>query len=315
MAPISIHEDDQAPTQSKTSVAHHTIEETGESIRLAARSGLFTKQTSGSAPTYVQANLIVIPARYATDFRLLCQRNPVPCPLLAESKDVGRWDVLKSRIPGVTGEKIAKNVDLRNDFPRYMVFENGSLATSQCLDVQAEWTEEHVGFLIGCSFSFEGALAAAGLVPPHMAHGRNVPMYRTSLPLCPAGVFKNATYVVSMRMYRNEDIERIRDITRLYVATHGEPIDWGWGAVSRLGIEDILQPEFGETPVLPDRTPLSQDVVVKAGDIIPVFWGCGVTPQEAVRQAELQGTVLGHAPGHMIVLDMRDWDIMPKDLP
>ncbi len=312
MAPISIHEDVQAPPESKISQSNQPSDETGESIRLAARSGLFTKQTSGSAPTYLQANLIVLPTRYATDFRLLCQRNPVPCPLLAESEDVGRWDALKSHIPGVTGEQIAKNVDIRHDFPRYTVYKDGSLTKCQVLDVEAEWTKEHVGFLIGCSFSFESALAAAGLIPAHMAHGRNVPMYRTSRPLCPAGVFKNATYVVSMRMYRNSDIEQVRDITRRYVATHGEPIDWGWEAVVRLGIRDIMQPEFGESPVLPHGNLISQEIVLEAGDTVPVFWGCGVTPQEAVRQAGLQDTVLGHAPGHMIVLDLRDWDILPQ---
>ena len=304
MAPSAIHE---ASTDLKSAEAS---KETGENIRRAARSGTFTKQTSGVAPTYVQANLIVLPARYASDFRLLCRRNPVPCPLLAESKEVGSWDVLKSHVPGLTGEQIASDIDLRHDFPKYVVYENGTLRDSRPTDVETEWTEEHVGFLIGCSFSFESALAAAGLVPAHMVHGRNVPMYRTGLRLCPAGVFSDSNYVVSMRLYPLSDIERVREITRPYVATHGEPIDWGWDAVERLGIGNINKPEFGDCPVLPDGSPLSQSRVDKAGGVVPVFWGCGVTPQEAVRQAGLRGTVLGHAPGHMIVLDIRDWDIL-----
>lgn len=41
-----------------------------------------------------------------------------------------------------------------------------------------------------------------------------------------------------------------------------------------------------------------------------MFWGCGVTPQEAVMRANIQGTVLGHAPGHMILLDCQDQDIL-----
>ncbi|EXJ65088.1 hypothetical protein A1O7_01428 [Cladophialophora yegresii CBS 114405] len=312
MAPIALNGTMNEATFNKPRAAQPATEETGESIRLAARSGIFTGQTSGSAPTYVQANLIAMPARYAGDFRLLCQRNPVPCPLLAESEAIGSWSALKSHVAGVTGRQIAENVDLRHDFPRYMVYESGVLTKSQCLSIEAEWTEEHVGFLIGCSFSFESALAAAGLVPPHTAHGRNVPMYRTSLPLCPAGVFRNSTYVVSMRLYREQDIERIRDITRPYVATHGEPIDWGWDAVTRLGIKDVTQPEFGDSPVLSDGALLLRDVSTNGEDVIPVFWGCGVTPQEAVRRAALHGTVLGHAPGHMIVLDIRDWDILPE---
>jgi uncharacterized protein YcsI (UPF0317 family) len=39
-------------------------------------------------------------------------------------------------------------------------------------------------------------------------------------------VFKGNT-VVSMRPYKPEDVERVRDITRPYLETHGEPIAWG----------------------------------------------------------------------------------------
>lgn len=38
-------------------------------------------------------------------------------------------------------------------------------------------------------------------------------------------VFKGNT-VVSMRPYKPEDVERVRDITRPYLETHGEPIAW-----------------------------------------------------------------------------------------
>lgn len=313
VAPIALNEVADVATMRKAPDTYSTIEETGENVRRAVRTGLYTNQTSGAAPTYVQANLIVLPSRYASDFRLLCQRNPVPCPLLAESEGVGRWDQLQSWIDGLTGDQIAKNVDLRNDFPKYMVYQNGILIKSHCPNVESEWTEDHVGFLIGCSYSFESALAAAGLVPAHMAHGRNVPMYRTNIPLCPAGAFKNSTYVVSMRPYRRRDISRVRDITRPYFATHGEPIDWGWGAVLRLGIKDITKPDYGEAPVSPNGAVLVQNVADGDDDLVPVFWGCGVTPQEAVRRAGLEGTVIGHAPGYMLVLDIRDWDIMPKE--
>jgi uncharacterized protein YcsI (UPF0317 family) len=285
---------------------------TGESVRLAARSGTLTTPTSGLAATYVQANLIALPAEYAADFRLLCHRNPVPCPLLAESIAPGRWEALKSHIPGVTGKQVAQDLDLRRDFPRYMVYDAGNVVKAQCLDVETEWTNEHVGFLIGCSFSFEAALTEAGLKPAHMAHQRNVPMYKTNLPLCPAGVFRGATFVVSMRLYRAEDVDRVREVTRPYVATHGEPIDWGWVAVTRLGIRDVLIPEFGDAPVLADGSLLDLGYEADEDGVVPVFWGCGVTPQVAVSDAALDGTVLGHAPGHMIVLDIRDWDIIPE---
>ncbi|OAP62396.1 hypothetical protein AYL99_04599 [Fonsecaea erecta] len=313
MAPIALDQATDQPGLHKGVMAQPSISETGENIRLAARDGAYDKQTSGAAPTYVQANLIAMPSKFAADFRLLCQRNPVPCPLLAESTEVGRWDELKSHVPGLNGKDMAKDLDLRHDFPKYMVYEDGQLARSHCGDIGDVWTEDHVGFLIGCSFSFEAALTAAGLMPSHIAHGRNVPMYRTSLPLCPAGVFSQSTYVVSMRPYRKKDIPKVRDITRVYVATHGEPLDWGWDAVTRLGIKDINKPEFGDSPVLPDGSLLTPGVGGgESEEYVPIFWGCGVTPQEAVRQAGLEGPVIGHAPGHMIVLDIRDWDIVPS---
>lgn len=311
MAPIALHEDLDQAIPKVNKAAFSNPKETGESLRLAARSCSYTSQTSGAAPTFVQANLIVLPSRYASDFRLLCRRNPVPCPLLAESNSIGRWDQLQSWIDGLTGDQIAKNLDLRKDFPKYMVYQDGVLTKSHCLDVEADWTDDHVGFLIGCSYSFESALADEGLVPAHISNGRNVPMYRTNIPLCPAGSFNRSTYVVSMRPYRRKDIPRVQKITRRYVATHGEPIDWGWDAVARLGIKDISKPEYGEAPVSPDGSSFVQGDGSEGEELVPVFWGCGVTPQEAVRVAGVEGTVMGHAPGHMLVLDIRDWDIIP----
>lgn len=118
------------------------------------------------------------------------------------------------------------------------------------------------------------------------------------------------TYVVSMRPHRRPDIEAVRDVTRPFTATHGEPLAWGWDAVQQLGIKDIDQPEWGDAPLTLNGRPLGH--CEGDDEEIPVFWGCGVTPQEAVMRAGLQGTIMAHAPGHMLVLDCRDWDIMKK---
>lgn len=40
---------------------------------------------------------------------------------------------------------------------------------------------------VGCSFTFEDALHKAGLVPRHALLNKNVPMYKTSYKLLPAG--------------------------------------------------------------------------------------------------------------------------------
>ena len=64
---------------------------TGEAVRCAVRSGLLRGHTSGLAPGYAQANLVIVPKESAFDFLLFCQRNPKPCPLL-EVLDVGCWE-------------------------------------------------------------------------------------------------------------------------------------------------------------------------------------------------------------------------------
>ncbi|KAH9908029.1 hypothetical protein F4778DRAFT_768719 [Xylariomycetidae sp. FL2044] len=279
----------------------------GRSVRLACRSNALTTPTAGLAPSHLQANLLFLPSRYASDFRLLCARNPVPCPLIAESAAPGSHDAVTSKLPSLPGRAVLSDVDLRRDAPRYNVYRDSVLAKSGCHDVVSEWTDDHVAFLIGCSFSFETALAEAGLAPRHSAYGRNVAMYRTAVPLCPAGVFTGATYVVSMRPYRAGDVERVRAITRAYHATHGEPLGWGWGALERLGIRNIDEPEWGDRPLTADGRPLGE--ARGDDDEVPMFWGCGVTPQEAVMRARLKGTIMSHAPGHMLVLDCKDSDL------
>ncbi|KAI0137379.1 hypothetical protein BJ170DRAFT_605603 [Xylariales sp. AK1849] len=280
---------------------------TGRDVRLAARNKTFTSTTSGLAPSYLQANLIVLPSRYAADFRLLCARNPVPCPLIAESKSVGSYDSVKSY---VEGSDVLTDCDIRHDVPQYMVYQDSKLVKAGGLNIADEWTDDHVAFLIGCSLSFESALAAAGLPSRHTAMNRNVPMYRTNIPMCPAGVFTGGTYVVSMRPYKASEVERVREITRFYNATHGEPIAWGWDAVAKLGIQSIDVNQWGDAPLTSDGRPLSE--MAGSEKEVPVFWGCGVTPQEAVMRANIEGTVMAHAPGHMLVIDSRDDDIVNK---
>lgn len=315
---------------------------TGVAVRHAARDKTLTNQTAGLAPSYLQANLIVLPSKYADDFRLLCARNPVPCPLLAESASPGDATLLRSHLKAPAhlaspdGTKtnggthideivleVAKDIDIRHDFPKYRLYRDGQPDGADVLDIATHWTSDHVGFLIGCSYSFEAALSAAGLTPRHQLQGRNVPMYRTTVPLCPAGVFTGATYVVSMRPYRAEDVERVRDITRPYVATHGEPIAWGWDGARALGIEDITRVQWGEPSLRLGGCDGEDGGVGESEErlfdedegrgYVPVFWGCGVTPQNAVMMAVggLEGTVMAHSPGHMTVLDVREHEVFP----
>ena len=47
-------------------------------IRMQCRANTFTHaSTAGMCAGYTQANVIILPEKYAQDFRLLCLRNPV----------------------------------------------------------------------------------------------------------------------------------------------------------------------------------------------------------------------------------------------
>ncbi|KAJ6070971.1 hypothetical protein N7467_012290 [Penicillium canescens] len=262
-----------------------------QEARLLCRRNQLTN-TAGVAPGYLQANLLVLPAKYATDFHDLCLRNPVPCPLLGvtavpgDPKSIRPSQCIKS-----------KDFDIRTDFPRYRVYSSGKHIDSRC-DLLDAWTDDHVGFLIGCSFSFEDALTAAGLPPRHQKTGTIVAMYRSNIPLLPAGVFTGGNYIVSMRPYRPEQIERVREITRLYRSTHGEPVAWGWDGAKQLGISDVDKPDFGEAQRFEEGE-------------VPVFWACGVTPQIAVEAAssKIDGLVFAHEPGHMLITDWTSEDL------
>src|SRR5260370_24589788 len=128
----------------------------GFKARLDARSGKLRGPTPGLAVGYVQANLVVVPRELAFDFLLLCQRNPKPCPLL---------DVTE---PGDPEPKlVAPGADVRTDVPRYRVYQNGELI-DEPTHLSAWWRDDLVAFLIGCSFTFENALAAAGVPVRHL---------------------------------------------------------------------------------------------------------------------------------------------------
>ncbi len=245
---------------------------TGAAVRAAIRAGL-REPTAALAPEYVQANLVALPAEYAAEFRSLCARNPVACPLLDETA------------PGETGTALAQGADLRTDLGGYRLWRDGRLERS--VETGSEiWRDDLVAFLIGCSFTFEWALARAGLTPRHVLLGLNVPMYRTNVPLAPAGRL-HGHLVVSMRPYAPDDLERVRAVTRPFGEAHGEPF-W-WDDPGRIGIHNLARPDEGDP------------VPFEAGEI-PVFWACGVTPQSVAVESRLP-YVVTHEPGHMFVTD------------
>ena len=182
--------------------------------RARIRSGEHTAPTSGLAAGFAQANLVILPADDALDFMRFCVRNPKPCPLL-EVTDTGS--------PHPT--TLAHDADLRTDLPRYRVFQDGSLV-DEPTDVTRYWRDDLVSFLLGCSFTFEWALAAAGLPLAHQLQGVNVPMYVTNRRCVGAGPFEGPL-VVSMRPFAPADIASAVDISSRFPAMHGGPVHIG----------------------------------------------------------------------------------------
>jgi len=245
-------------------------------LRAACRDGRWSRPTAGVAPGFVQANLMVVPREAAFDFLLFCQRNPRPCPLI---------EVLD---PGRTEPSCAKGADLRSDLPRYRIYRDGKLA-DEVADVTPVWRDDLVSFLIGCSFSFEEALAEAGVPLRHVQMGCNVPMYRTQVPCAPAGRFRGPL-VVSMRPIPAGLVPLAVQVTARFEKVHGAPVHVG--APEVLGIADLRRPDYGDA------------VEVRAGEV-PVFWACGVTPQSVALASGLPFCI-AHAPGHMFVTDLRN---------
>jgi uncharacterized protein YcsI (UPF0317 family) len=252
----------------------------GAEVRLRARAGELTGPTPGLALGFVQANLVVVPRELAFDFLLFCQRNPRPCPLL---------DVTE---PGCPEPRFAaRGADVRTDVPRYRVYRHGELV-EEPTELTRLWHNDLVGFLLGCSFTFEGALLDAGVPVRHVECGCNVPMYRTSLECRPAGVFRGHM-TVSMRPMTPAQAVRAVQVTSRFPRAHGAPVHLGDAAA--IGVRDLSRPDFGDP------------VEVRHGEV-PVFWACGVTPQSVAMEVR-PPLLITHKPGHMFLTDLRDTDM------
>lgn len=249
-------------------------------VRALIREEKITGQTSGMCAGYAQANLVILPKDLAYDFLLFTQRNPKSCPIL-EVSDVGSREL----------HYIAKDVDIARDLPKYRIYRKGELA-GEYTNVEEFWQDDFVSFLIGCSFSFESGLLDVGVPVRQIEEQCNVPMFKTNIPCTPAGIFKG-NMVVSMRPMPYDQVVKAVLVTGEMPRVHGAPVHIGDPAV--IGISDIHKPDFGDT------------VTIKEGEV-PVFWPCGVTPQNVVMNVK-PDIVITHSPGHMLITDVKNVEL------
>lgn len=251
-----------------------------QEARARIRAGTYDGPTSGMAPSYAQGNVVILPEDAAEEFLRFCHLNPKPCPVLGMSA------------PGDPSlPKLGQDIDIRTDVPRYRVFEHGRVVDTP-QDLMKWWRDDLVTFILGCSHSFEAALAEGGLRLKHVEAGTTVPMFRTTVQTSPAGRFRGPL-VVSMRPYRPADAIRAVQITSRFPAVHGAPVHIG--IPEAIGVRDIHKPDLG-------------DPVEVTRDELPLFWACGVTPQAVIEEAKLPFCI-AHYPGRMLVTDLKNAEI------
>jgi len=247
-------------------------------IRAVIREGGFNEDTVGLAEGYVQANLVVVPQDQALDLLIFCQRNPQPCPVL-EVTDTGEPSL----------KYMAQDADIRTDLAMYKIWEKGR-CVADVENITDYWSDELVGVLLGCSWSFDWALLNAGIRLRHMEQGSAAPAYLSSIQCEPAGVF-HGPVVVTMRPILKHQVARAVQTSSRYPAAHGAPVHVGDPA--QIGIASLQDEYFGETSSLTELEP----------DEVPVFWACGVTPQAVAIEAHLD-FMISHFPGRMFITDV-----------
>ena len=241
--------------------------------RSIIRRGEYTGHTAGIAPAFVQGNLCILPVALAAEFAAFCQRNPRPCPVIGMGT------------PGDPYLADLGEIDIRSDVPSYRVFREGKLV-EEPTDIHKHWSDDLVAFVLGCSFSFELPMLEQGLRLQHLERNTTVPMFRTNLDCVPAGRFRGKM-VVSMRMFAPADAITAVQITSRFPAVHGAPVHIGFPEA--IGIGDLTRPDFGDAPV------------IEPGQL-PLFWGCGVTPQVIIEAAR-PAICITHQPGAMLITD------------
>ncbi|MEW6110815.1 MAG: putative hydro-lyase, partial [Thermodesulfobacteriota bacterium] len=254
-----------------------------KTLRADCRQGLWRSSTSGQCLGYVQANLVILPRDSAFDFLLFCNRNPKPCPIL-EVTDPGD--------PFLTD--IAPQADLRTDLPAYRVFRDGEIVEERT-DISDLWQDDFVGFLLGCSYTFDAVLDKSGFPQPHTTEGREPGIYVTNIPCKPAGRFKGPL-VVTGRAFAGDKAAEVVMLTSRFGKTHGAPIYVG--DPSSIGV-DLTRPDpqYGGYPLH-----------VGAGQVA-LIWACGITPQ-TVAKASRVPFMITHKPGHMFVSDLTVDELM-----
>ena len=230
--------------------------------------------TSSYAYGYIQANLVIVDKAHAFDFLSFSMLNPSPCPIL-EVLDPGNPYPVKS----------ASDSDIRYDLGKYLIFQNNKPKIVQ--NIKNYWTNSKVTFLIGCLFSMQKHFEESGMIINHLNENKVDPTFITNIPTNSFGIF-DGPMIVSMWPIHKNYISKAITISSKLPSVHGKPVHVG--DPSLIGIKDIEKPDYG-------------DIIKLKPDEIPVFWGCGITPQLIAQQKNID--MITHHPGNMYITDLK----------
>ena len=77
------------------------------------RTGEITRPTAGMCAGYAQANLVILPKKYADDFKEFARKNPKPCPILEVVE--GTPDI----------HDMGEGASIVTDIPKYFIYRDG----------------------------------------------------------------------------------------------------------------------------------------------------------------------------------------------
>ena len=168
---------------------------------------------------------------------------------------------------------------------KYLIFQNKYSKIVE--NIENYWTKSKVTFLIGCLFSMQKHFEDAGIIIKHLNENKIDPTFITNIPTNPFGIF-DGPMVVSMWPVHKDYITKAITISSKLPSVHGKPIHIGDPEL--IGIKDIEKPDYG-------------DIIKLKPDEIPVFWGCGITPQLIAQQKNID--MITHHPGNMYITDLK----------
>jgi uncharacterized protein YcsI (UPF0317 family) len=247
--------------------AAELLELSPQRYRRLVRKGDWKKETFGICRGYALTDLIIVPKEYAYDCLAFCNLNRQALSVI---------DITEIGSPHP--KNLAPDADIRTDLPRYIVYKDGKIV-DEPTDIIKYWRDDLVGFLLGCSGSFDWALREANIQP------RSNGVFSTKIACTSYGIF-HGSIAVSCRIFKNsaEAVKAIQ-ISSRHNRMHGPPIHIGDPAA--IGIQDVSKPDLihpwgGLTPTIPSK------------EEVALFWPCSATIRGVALKSKIPFMIVDH---------------------